>query len=162
MRKSCSNQAVERLARYRSRSGNLYIVFAGSPVYNVTPPPSRGAAVNLPIPHFASRLFSLTAFVVVGGLIVGSGLSRSVPSRTLLGLSVVFMGIFAFLQPLLLEIPLRSLTSTSPALTLGSRAVATCRSGTTRIRRRLRPCSPKRAGSGGSSPGTWRWSRLTA
>ena len=76
--------------------------------------------MHAPIPHLASRLFSLTAFVIVGGLLVGSGLSRGLPGRCLFGFSFVFMGIFAFLQPLLLEMPMRSLTSTSPALTLGS------------------------------------------
>ena len=73
-----------------------------------------------PIPQLASRLFSLTAFVVVGGLLVGSGLSRGLPGRCLFGISIVCMGIFAFLQPLLLDAPIRSLVRTSPALALGS------------------------------------------
>lgn len=77
--------------------------------------------MHAPIPHLASRLFSLTAFVIVGGLLVGSGISRGLPGRGLFGISLVLMGIFAFLQPLLLEMPVRSLTHTSPALALGSR-----------------------------------------
>jgi len=77
--------------------------------------------LHVPIPHLASRLFSLTAFVIVGGLLVGSGISRGLPSRGLFGISLVVMGIFAFLQPLLLEMPVRSLVNTSPALALGSR-----------------------------------------
>jgi hypothetical protein len=65
-------------------------------------------------------LFSLTAFVIVGGLLVGSGLSRGLPGRFLFGFSIVCMGVFAFLQPLLLEAPVRSLIRTSPALALGT------------------------------------------
>ena len=79
--------------------------------------------MHAPIPHLASRLFSLTAFIIVGGLLVGSGISRGLPGRGLLGISFVLMGIFAFLQPLLLEMPVRSLVNTSPELTLGSHRV---------------------------------------
>ena len=79
--------------------------------------------MQAPIPHLASRLFSLTVFVVVGGLLVGSGISRGLAGRGVLGASVVFMGVFAFLQPLLLDLPLHSLMHTSSALALGSRGL---------------------------------------
>lgn len=77
--------------------------------------------MQAPIPHLASRLISLTAFTVVGGLLVGSGLSQGFVGRSLLGIGVVVLGVFAFLQPLLFDVPLRMVLTPPAALAIGSR-----------------------------------------